>query len=226
MSSRPQFNPHPVLNSVTGQHMSSNLTGLPTIIQKLSMMSYSFSWVTVTLPAAKSFIAANVSVADNTITIASNGFYTGLKVALTGTGLPTGLSATNYYIVLVDQNTIKLATSQANAIAGTVVDITGQGTTSDALLTPGAAASLSGSVSVQVSNDYSLNQNGSVNNAGTWNTMTVSSGGLAVTVVPVSGATGNGFIDIDATAGYAMRVIYTATAGDGTLSAIVNGKVA
>lgn len=83
-----------------------------------------------------------------------------------------------------------------------------------------------GTVSVQVSNDYAKNADGSVQNAGTWTTMTVSSGGTNVTAIPVTGNSGNGFIDIDQTAAYAMRLIYTASSGTGTINAIVNGKVA
>lgn len=105
---------------------------------------------TDTTPVHKGFVAANVSVADNTITITSHGFFTGLKVALTGTNLPAGLSATNYWVVVVDANTIKLATSLANSLVPTVVDITTQGTTADADLAP---ATLSQVVKLQASID-------------------------------------------------------------------------
>jgi hypothetical protein len=77
-----------------------------------------------------------------------------------------------------------------------------------------------GSMSVQVSNDYTQNEAGVVLNAGTWNTLPL--GGT----YGVSGNTGNGFIDIDANAGYALRLVYTASSGSGTMQAIVTGKVA
>jgi hypothetical protein len=83
-----------------------------------------------------------------------------------------------------------------------------------------------GTISVQVSNDYSQNADGSVANAGTWNTITFEYNGTAVTSVPVTGNTGNGFVDIDATAAYAIRLIYTRTSGTGAMGVIVNGKVA
>lgn len=82
-----------------------------------------------------------------------------------------------------------------------------------------------GTVSVECSNDFSLNPNGTVLNAGTWNIMTLNYGGSAVTTVPVSGNSGNGFIDILDTAAYAVRLIYTAGSGTGTLQVIFNGKV-
>lgn len=91
------------------------------------------------------------SITNNTITISSHGFYDGLKVAAsTATTLPTGLSATDYYVIRVDANTIKLATSAVNALAGTAVDITGNGVAGTHTLTPasisGASYKLQGAV--------------------------------------------------------------------------------
>lgn len=45
-----------------------------------------------------------------------------------GDALPTGLSgSTDYWLIVVDANTVKFATSYANAVAGTPVDISGAG---------------------------------------------------------------------------------------------------
>jgi hypothetical protein len=53
---------------------------------------------------------------------------TGEAVALTTTGtLPAGLSATTYYVIDTGNHSYYLATSKANALAGTHVDITGLG---------------------------------------------------------------------------------------------------
>src|SRR5260221_1979544 len=102
-------------------------------------------------PPVDTFVAADVTVNPaNTITITAHGYTTGLKVALTGTNLPTGLSATNYWVIRVDADTIKLASSLANAVAGTAVHITGQGATTDATFTP---ATLSHVGKMQESND-------------------------------------------------------------------------
>jgi hypothetical protein len=55
-------------------------------------------------PVAKTFVAANVKTnvqsPASSITITAHGFLTGLKVALSGTNLPTGLSATNYWVIV------------------------------------------------------------------------------------------------------------------------------
>ena len=75
-----------------------------------------------------------------------------------------------------------------------------------------------GAISVQTSDDYSQNVDGSVKTAGTWNTLPLSAPTL------VSGNTGNGFIDIVGHAGYALRLVYTATSGTGTMQAFVMGQ--
>lgn len=77
-----------------------------------------------------------------------------------------------------------------------------------------------GVMSVQVSNTYAQNPDGTVRNTGNWTTLTLSS------PATVSGGTGNGAIDIDATGFYAIRLVYTRTSGTGTMTAVVNAKVA
>jgi hypothetical protein len=61
------------------------------------------------------------------VTLAGHGLSTGSCIELTTTGtLPTNLSAnTNYYVIYVNANTFRLATSAANAIAGTAIDTSG-----------------------------------------------------------------------------------------------------
>lgn len=78
-------------------------------------------------PSAKAFTAV---AATDLITSAAHGYKTGLKGQVSSTGvLPAGLSAaTDYFIIYVSADTYKLATSLANALAGTAVDITDAGT--------------------------------------------------------------------------------------------------
>jgi hypothetical protein len=104
------------------------------------------------------FIDANVTVGTDQVTETGHGFVTGEgPVLLSTTGvLPAGLAtATKYWIIRVDDNEIQFATSRANAIAGTQVDITaaaGGGThtieTEDAFCIPAnvTKVSLSGQV--------------------------------------------------------------------------------
>lgn len=109
---------------------------------------------TNTTPVFQSFVAANVKTnvqsPASSITITSHGFFTGLKVVLAGTNLPTGLSAQAYWVIVIDANTISLASSLDNANLGSKVAITAAGTTADATLTP---ATLSQVVKLQQSND-------------------------------------------------------------------------
>lgn len=54
--------------------------------------------------------------------------FTRVQVSSSGT-LPAGLAAaTDYFVIRLSDTTIKLATSYANAVAGTAIDITGAGT--------------------------------------------------------------------------------------------------
>jgi hypothetical protein len=61
------------------------------------------------------------------VTLSAHGLSTGSCIELTTTGtLPTNLSPnTNYYVIYVDANSFRLATSAANAIAGTAIDTSG-----------------------------------------------------------------------------------------------------
>ncbi len=77
-----------------------------------------------------------------------------------------------------------------------------------------------GTFSVQVSNTYTQNGAGIVQNPGNWTTLTLS------TVPMASGAPGNGYIDIDALSAYAIRLVYTPTSGTGVLNATICAKVA
>lgn len=81
---------------------------------------------TLKLGSALTFTNNEVDLTADSIRIPNHGYRLGDACALTTAGtLPTGLAIdTAYYVVIVDNSTIKLATSRANAIAGTVIDIT------------------------------------------------------------------------------------------------------
>ncbi len=87
----------------------------------------------VALDDVRSSLAAVVSgnltalASPGVATLTAHGLFTGQMVYLTTTGaLPTGLSANaGYYVIKVDANTFRLATSLANAIAGTAINTSG-----------------------------------------------------------------------------------------------------
>ena len=75
--------------------------------------------------------AGVVSVANDTLTFNDHRFVQGQRVTYgkgSGGTVITGLTdATAYFVIREDKNTIKLATSAANATAGTAVNLTGVG---------------------------------------------------------------------------------------------------
>jgi hypothetical protein len=102
----------------------------------------------VNTPSAGDFTAAVTDIC----TLTANGFTTGLKVRLTTTGtLPAGLSlATDYFVIVLSANTFKLASSLADSLAGTPIDITNTGTGTHTI-TPTSIAG--GVVHIEESND-------------------------------------------------------------------------
>lgn len=79
--------------------------------------------------------------ADSTtdhLTATAHGLNTGdgpVQVSNSGGALPAGLAAaTNYWVIKIDANTFELATSLSNALAGTQIDITSNGTGTQTLL--------------------------------------------------------------------------------------------
>lgn len=126
------------------------------VTESVTTMSYTFNSqqfdrlaiqanATDATPTVQSFVAAdvktNVQSPASSIAIPNHGFVTGLKVALAGTNLPTGLSATDYWVIVINSGVISLADSLVHAVAGTKVAITAAGTTADATLTPASLGS-------------------------------------------------------------------------------------
>lgn len=100
----------------------------------------------------RTFVDGDVSVANDEITDTAHGFQTGEgPCTLTSSGtLPAGLAIdTKYWFIRVDADTYKFATSRANALADTDVDITaaaGGGThtveTAEKLVVPAGVAKM------------------------------------------------------------------------------------
>lgn len=89
---------------------------------------------TAAFAALPAFVDFNFTADSSTdeIHAVAHGLKTGdgpVRVSNAGGGLPTGLlAATDYWVIKVDADNIKLATSQANAIAGTAINVTTNGT--------------------------------------------------------------------------------------------------
>lgn len=119
---------------------------------KLTAMSIQ-AVIDVNTPTAKTFTA---DAATEIFTATAHGFVTGLKTQVSNSGgaLPAGLSAvTDYFVIKIDANTFYLATSLANALAGTNLLITTNGTGTQTI-TPTAIAGAS--IKLQETNDTDL----------------------------------------------------------------------
>jgi Ca2+-binding RTX toxin-like protein len=147
-----------VFNSTVYNLTNNSYTRTSDPISLENMIGYMYaSSFTVASLSNPTFVDGDVSVANDTITKAAHGLITGQAFTLTTTGvLPGGLSlATTYYAIVDSSSVFKVASSLANALAGTAVDITsaaGGGTHTV------AKTALSGaSLKVQFSLDYDPN---------------------------------------------------------------------
>jgi hypothetical protein len=88
------------------------------------------SVIDVNTPSAVLSPSTDVNTTSDAILEVAHGLTTGVKGQFTTTGgLPAGISAsTDYFVIRVDADNYKVATSLALALAGTAVDITTQGT--------------------------------------------------------------------------------------------------
>lgn len=80
-----------------------------------------------------------------------------------------------------------------------------------------------GAFTVQVSNTYVQGSDGSVKTQGNW--FELPSDSFTGSLPIPSGSSGTGFIDVVGTEAYAVRLVYTATSGDGTCTVVPCSKV-
>ena len=80
--------------------------------------------------AGWSVAPANVNLTNDTFAAAvAHGFTNGQRVTFFSAGAPAGTTSNSiYYAIVVDANTVKLATSQANALANVAINVTSTGT--------------------------------------------------------------------------------------------------
>lgn len=111
---------------------SAAATSMPAVFMLVDMVGYA-PITTVTTTGAQTLITTNTFTASSSTGLLltyANDWDTFTKVQFTTTTtLPTGLAlATDYWLVRVSATTSRVATSLANAIAGTVVAFTDAGT--------------------------------------------------------------------------------------------------
>lgn len=161
-------------------------------------------------------VSSEINLTDDEITIPSHGYYTGLKIRLTTTStLPTGVAiTTDYFVIRVTDNTFQLASSFANAEAGTEINLTGEGS---GVHTVAVQDTISGIIKLQISNDgFDGNVNNNLNASATWVDYTGSS-------QTVSGA-GTAAWNVSGVYFKCIRVAWVYTAGLGTATNILHAK--
>ena len=86
-------------------------------------------WADYSNSTPQNFATTDVNTGTEEITLTAHGLENFQKVQFTSTGtVPAGLTAsTTYYIIVVDANTIKVATTYYNAFTGTAINITSVG---------------------------------------------------------------------------------------------------
>jgi len=125
---------------INGQAVTSAATVVPATMILVDIVGY-YRTTTVTTTTAQAttntlgltdtFTAAVTDICTYTSTANKpSNLLTGTRVRLTTTTtLPAPLAtATDYFVIRIDNSTFRLATSYANAIAGTQIDITNTGT--------------------------------------------------------------------------------------------------
>ena len=86
--------------------------------------------ITIAGTDANTVATSAVSTANNTVTITDHGYVTGQKLTYddgSSTAIAGLTDDTDYYVIKIDNDTIKLASTYANAVAGTNLGITGTG---------------------------------------------------------------------------------------------------
>lgn len=173
-------------------------------------VSIHINWDVVSA-SAKSFVDGDVSTGSDTITETSHGYLTGLQGQFTTTGvLPTGLStSTNYYVIKVDADTYKVASTRALADAGTAVNITAASGGGTHTFTPTAGGTI-GEFVVQAT-DFPVADN-------IWTELALSS------IVTVSDADDTAIISLNQVPFRAVRLGYNPTSGQGSYTVYISAK--
>jgi hypothetical protein len=156
--------------------------------------------------------SAAIDVTANSLTSVAHGLVTGTKGQFTtSSALPTGISAlTDYFIIKIDADIFKVATSYNLAVAGTPVDITAAGTGNQTF----TASTKAGSLQIKVSN---------ADTPGALTTTNWVSKGAAISI---SGAAASSMLELDEyDLSYKWLALdYTHTGGQFALETILNLK--
>lgn len=126
------------INFTNNQNTSNQLTCQPDGVwcydEKVGL--YHRYAPTIALVNHQTISTASVNTTTNQITVASPAYVTGTEMSYesNGTAITGLIDHTIYYVIKVDATHIQLATSYANAVAGTAIDLTGTGNASQVFI--------------------------------------------------------------------------------------------
>lgn len=106
--------------------VTSPLAGTENLAASAGQIAYAAEAVVYATTTFNGATAVEVVAASDAITLTNHGFATGTQVTYNnggGTSIVGLTNATNYFVIKVDDNTIKLATTAPNAVAGTAIAI-------------------------------------------------------------------------------------------------------
>ena len=153
------------LNGLTGFTAAITLSGTTTLIVTMVVEAPCADPVVFAqdgIGAATAFsgvqstagVTTGINLTTNIVTSVAHGYVTGTKFALTTAGvLPTGVTATNYWLIKVDADSFAFASSLALASAGTKIDLTADGTGTHTITATTAAGNI---LKLQKSNNNSV----------------------------------------------------------------------
>ncbi len=199
-------------NSTTHLDCTNNYAGVVTTPAVYSRAGASGTG-SVTFSITTAGTASKVDPAANTISITAHGQVLGSKVqATTSSALPTGLlTSTDYFVIVVSSSLIRLASSLANAVAGTAITLTTSGVGTQTL-TP--VTSASNVIKAQASVDGVYFTDITTTNFPTCSPATVT----------VSTTTGGATWDLQRPSFRYVNILFTPTSGQITFSVLINAK--
>lgn len=199
-------------NSTTHMNCTAVNAGVvtaPTVYSKNGASGTGSITKSVTTPGT----ASAVNIGNDQVTITAHGQVTGSKGQMTtSSALPTGLStSTDYFIIVIDANTVQFATSLANAVAGTAIDLTNAGVGTQTF-TP--TTSTSNVIKARFSHDDTYYTDITTTNFPMCPAATVT----------VSTTTGGVYWDLQKPAARYLNILFTPSAGQITFSVLIDAK--
>lgn len=189
--------------------VNAGVVTAPTVYSKAGASGTGSITKAVTTPGT----ASTVNLTTDRVTITAHGQVTGAKGQLTtSSALPTGLlTSTDYFIIVIDTNTVQFASSLVLAVAGTAIDLTNAGVGTQTF-TP--TTSSGGVIKARFSHDDTYYTD----------ITTTNFPACPAATVTVSTTTGGVYWDLQKPAARYLNILFTPSAGSITFSVLIDCK--